>query len=59
MWRLTGVNTVLTWRRELFGPSTLLAEFPQTTDTTYLHQLSSPTVPAHRAHGWSVRAARR
>jgi len=40
MWRLTGVETVLTWRRELFGPSTLLAEFSQATDTTYLHALS-------------------
>src|SRR5690606_8616884 len=32
---------VLTWRRELFVPSTLLAEFPQATDTTYLHRLSA------------------
>lgn len=40
MWRLTGVEHVLTWRRELFEPSTLLAEFPQTTDTTYLHRLT-------------------
>ncbi|MCC6458449.1 MAG: YfhO family protein [Caldilineaceae bacterium] len=39
MWRLLGVEHVLTWRRELFGPSTLLGEFPQTTDTTYLHRL--------------------
>lgn len=41
MWRLTGVETVLTWRRELFVPSTLLAEFPQATDTTYLHALTT------------------
>ena len=40
MWRLLGVEHVLTWRRELFVPSTLLAEFPQTTDTTYLHRLT-------------------
>ncbi len=40
MWRLLGVTHVLTWRRELFGPSTLLGEFPQTTDTTYLHRLA-------------------
>lgn len=40
MWRLLGVEHVLTWRRELFEPSTLLAEYPQTTDTTYLHRLS-------------------
>lgn len=39
MWRLTGVTHVLTWRRELFGPATLLGEFPQSADTTYLHQL--------------------
>jgi hypothetical protein len=39
MWRLTGVGHVLTWRRELFTPSELLAEFPQATDTTYLHRL--------------------
>ncbi len=38
-WRLFGVETVLTWRRELFEPSTLLAEYPQTSDTTYLHRL--------------------
>ncbi len=42
MWRLTGVDHVLTWRRELFAPSTLLAEFPQATDTTYLHRLAKP-----------------
>ena len=42
MWRLTGVGHVLTWRRELFGPSDLLAEFLQSADTTYLHQLPEP-----------------
>lgn len=40
MWRLLGVQTVLTWRKELFVPSELLAEFPQATDTTYLHRLT-------------------
>jgi hypothetical protein len=40
MWRLLGVAHVLTWRRDLFGPSTLLGEFPQPTDTTYLHRLA-------------------
>lgn len=39
MWRLLGVEHVLTWRRELFGPSELLGEFPQAADTTYLHRL--------------------
>lgn len=41
MWRLTGVTHVLTWRRELFTRSTLLAEFPQSTDATYLHRLAA------------------
>ncbi len=41
-WRLFGVEHVLTWRRELFEPSTLLGEYPQTTDTTFLHRLSEP-----------------
>ncbi|MBW7883711.1 MAG: hypothetical protein H3C34_13950 [Caldilineaceae bacterium] len=40
MWRLMGVDHVLTWRRELFEASTLLAEFPQSKDTTYLHRLA-------------------
>ena len=42
MWRLLGVEHVLTWRRELFEPSTLLAEFPQQSDATYLHRLAAP-----------------
>jgi hypothetical protein len=42
LWRLTGVEHLLTWRRELFEPSTLLGEFPQSTDTTYLHRLTEP-----------------
>jgi hypothetical protein len=49
MWRLMGVEHVLTWRRELFGPSELLAEFPQTTDTTYLHRL-----PQANPRAWLV-----
>ena len=39
MWQLLGVEHVLTWRKDLFGPSTLLGEFAQASDTTYLHQL--------------------
>lgn len=50
MWRLTGVEHLLTWRRELFEPSELLAEFPQTQDTTYLHRLVDPNPRA-----WLVR----
>lgn len=42
MWRLLGVETVLTWRQELFVPSELLATYPQATDTTYLHRLTDP-----------------
>ncbi len=53
MWRLTGVDTVLTWRRELFAPSTLLAEFPQATDTTYLHRLSG-SATAVNPRAWLV-----
>jgi hypothetical protein len=49
MWRLLGVEHVLTWRRELFGPSELLAEFPQATDTTYLHRL-----PEANPRAWLV-----
>ena len=47
MWRLTGVADVLTWRRELFVPSRLLAEYPQAKDTTYLHRLAT-----HNPHAW-------
>lgn len=49
LWRLTGVTHVLTWRRELFEPSELLAEFPQASDTTYLHRLVEANPRA-----WSV-----
>ncbi len=42
LWRLTGVEHVLTWRRELFVPSALQAEFPQATDATFVHQLGEP-----------------
>jgi len=42
MWRLTGVEHVLSWRRDLTAPSDLLAEFPQATDTTFLHRLREP-----------------
>jgi hypothetical protein len=41
-WRLFGVAQVLTWRKDLFLPSTAVAEFPQQSDTTYLHSLSNP-----------------
>jgi hypothetical protein len=52
MWRLMGVDTVLTWRRELFIPSVRLAEFPQLTDSTYLHRLTEPNPRA-----WLVQKA--
>jgi len=53
MWQLTGVDTILTWRRELFGPSDLLAKFPQMTDTTYLHRFSTATSAAN-PRAWMV-----
>ena len=54
MWRLLGVDTVLTWRRELFVPSELLAEFPQTTDTTFLHRLTAPNPRAWLVQEWQI-----
>lgn len=42
MWQMLGVEHVLTWRRALFRPSELLGEWPQATDTTYLHRLPAP-----------------
>ena len=54
MWRLLGVDTVLTWRRELFVPSELLAEFPQATDTTYLHRLTAPNPRAWLVQDWQI-----
>jgi len=50
LWQLTGVTHILTWRRELFEPSDLLAEFPQATDTTYLHRLTEPNPRAWLVH---------
>ncbi len=44
MWQLTATEYVLTWRNELFVDSTVLAEFAQQKDTTYLHRLQ-PTYP--------------
>ena len=54
MWRLLGVDTVLTWRRELPVPSELLAEFPQATDTTFLHRLASPNPRAWLVQEWQT-----
>jgi hypothetical protein len=49
MWRLLGVEHILTWRHDLFGPSDLLAQFPQEKDTTYLHRL-----PEANPRAWVV-----
>ncbi|MCB9149848.1 MAG: hypothetical protein H6641_13920 [Caldilineaceae bacterium] len=49
MWRLLGVQHVITWRRDLFDPSILLGEFPQTQDTTFIHQL-----PQANPRAWMV-----
>ena len=54
LWRLTGVSHVFTWRRDLFEPSDLLAEFPQPTDTTFLHRLREPN-----PYAWVVFNTRR
>ncbi|MSP12597.1 MAG: hypothetical protein EXR62_06530 [Chloroflexi bacterium] len=40
-WRLAGVGYFLTWARDIAEPHTLIGEFPQAQDTTYLHQLIS------------------
>ena len=50
LWRLTGVSHVLTWRRDLVVPATLLAEFPQQNDTTYLHRLEKAPPRAWVVH---------
>ncbi len=54
MWRLLGVDTVLTWRRELPVASALLAEFPQATDTTFLHRLTESNLRAWLVQEWQV-----
>ena len=48
MWRLLGVDHVLTWRRDLFEPSERLAEFPQDTDS-YLRASPGRGKPARLA----------
>jgi hypothetical protein len=40
LWRLTGITHTLTWRRDLPVAAELLAEFPQKSDSTYLHRLA-------------------
>ncbi|RLT41299.1 MAG: hypothetical protein DWI57_07185 [Chloroflexi bacterium] len=54
MWRLLGVDTVLTWRRELPVASELLAEFPQATDTTFLHRLAEANPRAWLVQDWQT-----
>ncbi len=53
-WSLTGVSHVLTWRRELFMPSTTLGEWPQSSDTTWLHALQAPGARARVVTGVQV-----
>ena len=50
MWQLMGVETVLSWRAQLPAPSQLLAEYPQSNDTTYLHRLEEPNPRAWVVH---------
>ncbi len=40
LWRLTGVQHVLTWTDTPPRPAVRLAEFPQGNETTYLHRLT-------------------
>jgi hypothetical protein len=54
MWQLTGTQYVLTWRKELFVESTVLAEFAQESDTTYLHRLQQPNPRAWVVHSVQV-----
>ncbi len=38
-WELLNVKYVITWREELYVPSTIIYEEPTATDTTYVHRL--------------------
>jgi hypothetical protein len=38
-WELLNVKYVITWRQELYVPSTIIYQEPTTTDTTYVHRL--------------------
>ena len=42
MWRLTGVEHVLTWRSELFESATLLNSYQMGEETGYLYRLNHP-----------------
>ncbi len=39
-WELLNVKYVITWRKELYLPSTIIYEEPTATDTTYVHRLN-------------------
>ncbi len=39
-WELLNVKYVITWRKELYVPSTIIYEEPAEKDTTYVHRLS-------------------
>ncbi|NJN93141.1 MAG: YfhO family protein [Anaerolineales bacterium] len=40
-WELLNVKYVITWRKELYVPSTIIYEEPAEKDTTYVHRLNS------------------
>jgi hypothetical protein len=40
-WELLNVKYVITWRKELYLPSTIIYEEPAEKDTTYLHRLNT------------------
>ncbi len=52
MWRLTGVQHLLTWTDTPSQPAVQLAEFPQGSETTYLHRLTQTPQRAWVASQW-------
>lgn len=52
LWRLTGVQHFLTWTNTLSQPAELLAEFPQGSETTYMHRLAQAPQRAWVAAQW-------
>ncbi len=52
LWRLLGVQHFLTWTDTPPGPTERLAEFPQGSETTYLHRLAQAPQRAWVAAQW-------
>jgi hypothetical protein len=49
IWELLNVKYVITWRKELYLPSTIIYEEPADQDTTYVHRLTTVG-----PHAWLV-----